>query len=63
MEMIAYLHSYWQLFILSSTKYLTKFKKPAISMRVFFLHIIFNKIASLKLNLTIPSWQPIVRLL
>ncbi len=35
MEMIAYPHSCWRLFTLSSSKYLTNFEKPALLMRVF----------------------------
>ena len=40
-----------------------KFKKPALFMRVFLCVLFFNRIAILKLSLTIPSWQPPVRLL
>ena len=35
MEMIAYRHSCWRLFTLSSSKHLTNFEKPALIVRVF----------------------------
>ena len=57
MEMIAYHHSYWLLFILSSNKYLTNFKKPALILRVFLLHLIFQEGFCLKLKTTLSLRQ------